>query len=228
MHFTANHVRWGEFAMKGFRKGAQRLAGVTAAGLLALGMTASAAAVTYEVTFSDDFHESDYIFEWEATASDHEAPVFRISHEDGKKFDWTAGSFVSDPLFPVGLSDTESGWEYRSPFGYSHTALEMNDLINTIGLDEDFVGFTFRNLDYIEFAWVGPTFDTIFLPVPSGPDEPHNIYYGGKVGITGIAFAVDGKPIISGAPEPATWLMLITGFGLAGMSARRRRSLQGI
>lgn len=39
-------------------------------------------------------------------------------------------------------------------------------------------------------------------------------------------FSTDGNPqqslLIPGVPEPATWAMLIAGFGLVGMSARRR------
>lgn len=34
-----------------------------------------------------------------------------------------------------------------------------------------------------------------------------------------------GGPVIPGIPEPATWAMLITGFGLVGAAIRRRRQL---
>lgn len=33
-----------------------------------------------------------------------------------------------------------------------------------------------------------------------------------------------GEPGVSGVPEPATWAMMISGFGLAGAAVRRRRT----
>ena len=37
------------------------------------------------------------------------------------------------------------------------------------------------------------------------------------------AFESDGWAV-SAVPEPATWAMMITGFGLAGVAIRRRRT----
>jgi hypothetical protein len=36
-----------------------------------------------------------------------------------------------------------------------------------------------------------------------------------------------GGLTITGVPEPATWAMMITGFGLLGLAARRRRAMAG-
>jgi hypothetical protein len=40
----------------------------------------------------------------------------------------------------------------------------------------------------------------------------------------GLAFGWDDITITSGVPEPASWAMLIAGFGLVGASARRLRT----
>ncbi|WP_308911691.1 PEPxxWA-CTERM sorting domain-containing protein [Pseudokordiimonas caeni] len=46
----------------------------------------------------------------------------------------------------------------------------------------------------------------------------------GYIGLYNVVMTrVDGS--VSGIPEPATWLMMIMGFGLAGVAARRRRWL---
>ncbi len=45
-----------------------------------------------------------------------------------------------------------------------------------------------------------------------------DVIYGGD---TGQGYRIDS--ITAGVPEPATWAMLIAGFGMVGLSARRRR-----
>jgi len=42
-------------------------------------------------------------------------------------------------------------------------------------------------------------------------------------GSSGDSFEFDNIAIVSVVPEPATWAMMITGFGLAGAALRRRR-----
>ncbi len=41
---------------------------------------------------------------------------------------------------------------------------------------------------------------------------------------TGVAFEFDDFAAAGTVPEPATWAMLIAGFGLVGLAARRRRA----
>ena len=52
-----------------------------------------------------------------------------------------------------------------------------------------------------------------------------NDRYGeGLVWTDKIRFNVDSNGYVSGVPEPATWAMMITGFGMAGWMLRRNRS----
>jgi hypothetical protein len=45
------------------------------------------------------------------------------------------------------------------------------------------------------------------------------------IDIAGRDMLVKGSVTLSAVPEPATWAMLISGFGLLGLAARRRRTL---
>lgn len=41
-----------------------------------------------------------------------------------------------------------------------------------------------------------------------------------------FAFTADGSSVNGGVPEPATWALMLSGFGLAGANLRRRRALR--
>ena len=45
-----------------------------------------------------------------------------------------------------------------------------------------------------------------------------------KANSTG-SFSSDPAPLINAVPEPATWAMLVAGFGMVGVAARRRKSV---
>jgi hypothetical protein len=82
-----------------------------------------------------------------------------------------------------------------------------------------------------------------FLPVYGDDRERYNI--AGQIGLGDTVIKVDtlnpsgddniflatflvsgeGVIVTPGVPEPATWAMLIAGFGMVGFTARRRRSM---
>ncbi len=67
---------------------------------------------------------------------------------------------------------------------------------------------------FLTFNWSG--IDSVRFSIAGGIDNPE--LTGG-----GDYFAVDNLSIITGAvPEPASWAMLIAGFGLVGAAMRRR------
>ena len=45
---------------------------------------------------------------------------------------------------------------------------------------------------------------------------------------SGFTFSFAATPAVGGVPEPATWALLIGGFGAVGAAARRRRALQPV
>lgn len=71
----------------------------------------------------------------------------------------------------------------------------------------------------------GPTapVDTPFdVIAPSAGLYNFTLSYGETAGGPAVlAFAVNGAPV-GGVPEPATWALMMTGFGLVGASVRRR------
>lgn len=66
------------------------------------------------------------------------------------------------------------------------------------------------------------TFTTTFTSGDTGGATPLAFEFRG-LGSTAADFAIDNVTM-SAVPEPATWALMIGGFGLAGMQLRRRRS----
>lgn len=65
-------------------------------------------------------------------------------------------------------------------------------------------------------------FSTQFTAATSGP-QTYTFEFRGN-GVTAADFAVDRVFAIAAVPEPATWAMLILGFGVIGAAQRRRTS----
>ncbi len=66
---------------------------------------------------------------------------------------------------------------------------------------------------------LGALSSTAGLILQFGPD-------GYEVAIDNIAY--DLSPVAAGVPEPASWALLIAGFGLVGAAARRRRGFASV
>lgn len=52
------------------------------------------------------------------------------------------------------------------------------------------------------------------------PEAIHALFSG----TTNATVTLDFDTVVAAVPEPASWAMLITGFGLAGSALRRRRA----
>lgn len=69
--------------------------------------------------------------------------------------------------------------------------------------------------------------------VPMNPSYEYQLFQRASKEFRGCYFELDGTPdcvsvTVTGVPEPATWAMLITGFGLVGSAMRRRRLVADI
>lgn len=130
----------------------------------------------------------------------------------------------------------------NNPLGALTGTFTTNDAITqVIGIDltSSFNG-AFQSLAYTDVSKVDAQFlpQNFRLTINGGADQLQLVFApalslaGSAIG--GNSFehqAVAGNRILSGAvarataavPEPATWLMMIGGFGLAGAALRRRR-----
>jgi len=73
---------------------------------------------------------------------------------------------------------------------------------------------------------VAPTFQydfSIGYYTTDGLDGPTLDYY--QLAYYGTAVLLGGRPEADAVPEPATWALMIGGFGLVGAALRRRRPL---
>lgn len=72
-------------------------------------------------------------------------------------------------------------------------------------------------------SWAGGTgLFEVPLALVAGNNTLTLSYSGGSQGLGDEGWGVSNLSVSGGVPEPATWAMLITGFGLVGASLRRR------
>jgi hypothetical protein len=85
----------------------------------------------------------------------------------------------------------------------------------------------------VNISYIGTLATLVITPV-GGAVQTYSYDYGFAPGGTGIGLGFFGSAIadnfgnggpVGGVPEPASWAMLIAGFGLAGTAMRRRRAL---
>jgi hypothetical protein len=138
----------------------------------------------------------------------------------------------------------ESGATFTGTLWFDDVAGIATDVVGTLtGYEEGSFAYTGTGSSFINWVWSGgedyadgPAYGTFLM---SGT-EPG---YAAFVTFTflpssagGPAFSADGfgnsiiysDPLVGGAisaiPEPATWAMMIVGFGLVGLSSRRSRT----
>lgn len=125
-------------------------------------------------------------------------------------------SFVSD--FDNGLLANDASCLIAAAVGaagYGCEAFLGNREVNIAGGDSGGPGFINGKLASVNSY--GLSFGTSFGDYRAGLNSSWGEFSGY------VPIYIHGKFIAGAIPEPATWAMMITGFGLVGMAARRRR-----
>lgn len=137
------------------------------------------------------------------------------------------------------ISFLANGNVLTADFGASHTTGSFSDVytftipanIGTDVLVSTFASMASANINFnpLLSSYDGSPFDLYtganfaeFLQSVTGPiaSGTHSLVVAGNV--TGTAGSYSGTLNVYAIPEPATWAMMIAGFGLAGVALRRR------
>ena len=110
----------------------------------------------------------------------------------------------------------------QGSYGDATVDLLVNGLLAgsfTNTMDLKAAGSDWRRFSY-DFTAASPSVRLTFLSSTSLASSSLG------VGLDNVTFeSLGGAPVGSAVPEPATWAMMIAGFGLAGASLRRRRAI---
>ena len=127
-------------------------------------------------------------------------------------FDGTTGTFGNTGIAAGAFSDT---LDFTVP-GLGSVGATISSIAVSLLTNVDFTSVTLNGVEFNIDSMGANEFRSIVLPVSAGPQS---LVISGTSGGAGsysgtLAFAV---------PEPATWAMMISGFGIAGVAVRARR-----
>jgi len=132
-------------------------------------------------------------------------------YPNGGGIGFTEITFASGSVSGLQLS-AGSGWGGAAPTLFYEVLLGGSTILSGSqgGIKDSYSG-------YDTFSFSGGSFDTVRVAVLSNGSGALGDYEAG---------AFDDIKVVNAAiPEPATWAMLIIGFGLVGSAARRRAAL---
>lgn len=115
---------------------------------------------------------------------------------------------------------TKVGQVYTIRFDLAHTAVPAS-AVNSFDFSFDFAGTTIQS--YGNFGDY-PFTTLTFIRVATGPVSTLKFNFRDA---RASAFFLDNVSVTGPVPEPATWTLMIGGFGLVGTTMRRRRIAVG-
>jgi hypothetical protein len=196
-----------------------------AAGALALAAAASpAAAIDFGGDFNVDYNTDGGTFGGLVINVSPDSGTFGFSLEDaGDTTDWLPLFTISSPEQSMDFDDLllwkpiEVTFTFNQPSGFG------GSVGGTTGGTTEWKGF-FRGWDNEgHVRWDGPESfafgDTGLLTVKLSKAD---FDLGSSAGVS-AKWTLESLP--SAVPEPGTWALMITGFGLAGAALRRQRKL---
>lgn len=160
---------------------------------------------------------------------------------------WGPGSNASSVLYPVdGVFETEGAqWNHNSFWWDQDSSVNPSQVYLIINLDHAYTFDSFKvqaddNDSYLLQAWVGGAWQDVWS-VPTSccwglvtrdsgaiaPVTTNRLRFTGTGGDNYYAVSeIQGfgeRAGVGGVPEPASWAMMIMGFGLLGAATRRSR-----
>lgn len=201
-----------------------------AAALLATGLATSAQAViTAQIWVGANAAAANATIAAAGTlgAPSATTTVSAINFTDAPGNDSTAstiGAFLNNP---VGLSSAVAGHALNNTYFLFTGTTFLNAGANSFVIPhDDGLQLAIAGIPGFVVNQPGPTspVDTAFIVnAPTAGTYNFTLSYGETAGGPAVlAFRVNGSTV-GDVPEPATWAMLLTGFGMVGYAARRRR-----
>lgn len=150
--------------------------------------------------------------------------VGTINFDSGNVNGYTIGGFLNNP---AGLSSAVATASLNNTYFLFTGSTFLNAGTNTFTIPhDDGLELSFNGGIGTVLSQPGPTapVNTLFsFLAPSAGLYNFTMSYGECCGPPArLAFTVNGQPV-GGVPEPATWAMMLIGFGAIGVTMRRRR-----
>lgn len=138
---------------------------------------------------------------------------------------YTIGGYLNNPVLPAAVASASANNTYYLFTGSTF----LNAGTNTFTIPhDDGLELSFDQGIGIVLSQPGPTapVNTLFSFIaPSAGMYNFTMSYGECCGPPArLAFTLNGAPVGGAVPEPATWAMMLLGFGGIGMAMRRRRA----
>jgi hypothetical protein len=143
---------------------------------------------------------------------------------DGAAFDNLLGLIVNGVDTGIlGLPNNSTAPGTALNFGPVSAGDELVFYISVLNTGNFFYSDTSLNVDGITHIWATAYSDGEF-GIPDGTLVGfEDILGGGDADYEDLVFVFTNVGVTSGIPEPATWGLMIAGFGLVGFASRRRR-----